>query len=232
MLRMWISRGLLGGSVAVIVVVGTLVPLAIVDPWIGISMAAVLSCGAAISLTNGKRMRSATRTMRRRRSLVTGVIDEQINALEVVQVSGRAPGEHSRLSRQNVMLNRSLCRVAELRGRLRGIADGTGLLTLVAVLAVGLVEVRRGYASVGLVVAAVSATRLLDGPVRTLGLAHDYSASGTGLTRKDSRLPPELQSRTGSCGARTAHGPPRHDRVPGRDRGRRTGLSDVDRSGR
>ena len=119
MLRMWISRGLLGGSVAVIVVVGTLVPLTIVDPWIGISMAAVLSCGAAISLTNGKRMRSATRTMRRRRSLVTGVIDEQINALEVVQVSGRAPGEHSRLSRQNVMLNRSLCRVAELRGRLR-----------------------------------------------------------------------------------------------------------------
>jgi ATP-binding cassette subfamily B protein len=174
MLRMWISRGLLGGSVAAIVVVGTLVPLAIVDPWIGISMAAVLSCGAAISLTNGKRMRSATRTMRRRRSLVTGVIDEQINALEVVQVSGRAPGEHSRLSRQNVMLNRSLCRVAELRGRLRGIADGTGLLTLVAVLAVGLVEVRRGYATVGLVVAAVSATRLLDGPVRTLGLAHDY----------------------------------------------------------
>lgn len=174
MLRMWISRGLLGGLVALIVLVGTIVTLSVLNPWIGLSIAAVLLLGAAASLTNGKRMRSATRMMRRRRSLVTGNVDEQINALPVIQVFGRSSGEYARLSRQNDALNRALCRVAELRGRLRGISAGSGLLAVVVVLAVGLIEVRRGYASVGLVVAAILVTRQLNTQVRTLGLAHDY----------------------------------------------------------
>ena len=174
MLRMWISRGLLGGLVAAIVVVGTIIALMILDPWIGLSITTVLAGGAAASLGSGKQMRSATRLMRRRRSLVTGNVDEQINALPVVQVFGRARGEYARLSRQNDALNRSLFRVAELRGRLRGISTASGLLAVVVVLAVGLIEVRRGYASVGLVVGSLLVTRQLNTPVRTLGLAHDY----------------------------------------------------------
>ncbi len=174
MLRMWISRGLLGGLVALIVLVGTIVALAILDPWIALSITTVLFYGAAASLTNGKKMRSATRTMRRRRSLVTGNIDEQINAMPVVQVFGRASGEYSRLSRQNDDLNVALCRIAELRGRLRGISAGSGLLAVVVVLGVGMLQVSRGYGSVGLALAAVLVTRQLNGPVRTLGLAHDY----------------------------------------------------------
>ena len=97
-----------------------------------------------------------------------------MNALLVVQVFGRSAGEYSRLTRQNDSLNRALFRVAELRGRLRGIASASGLLTVIAVLGVGLIEVRRGTASVGLVVASIVVTRQLNVPVRTLGLAHDY----------------------------------------------------------
>jgi len=174
MLRMWISRGLLGGLVAVLVLVGTIVVLVVLNPWIGLAVSSVLLGGAAASLTNGKRMRQATRTMRRRRSVVTGNVDEQINALPVIQVFGRARGEYARLSRQNDALNRSLCLVAELRGRLRGISAASGLLAVVVVLAVGLMEVRHGYASVGLVVASILVTRQLNAQVRTLGLAHDY----------------------------------------------------------
>ncbi len=174
MLRMWLSRGLLGGVVALIVLSGTITVLAYLDLWIGLSVVAVVALGAATSLGSGRQMRRATRNMRRKRSLVTGNIDEQLNSLPVVQVFGRAPGEYARLSRQNDALNESLFRVAELRGRLRGVAATFGLLAVVAVLAVGLVEVERGYASVGLVVASALATRQLSGPVRTLGLAHDY----------------------------------------------------------
>ncbi len=174
MLRMWISRGLLGGLVAVIVLASTIVVLAFLNPWLGLAITGVLAAGAAGSLSNGKRMRSATRSMRRRRSLVTGNIDEQINSLAVVQVFGRSRGEFSRLDRQNVVLTDSLNRVATLRGRLRGISSAAGLLAVVVVLAVGLLEVRQGNGSVGLVVAAILVTRQLNAPVRTLGLAHDY----------------------------------------------------------
>jgi ATP-binding cassette, subfamily B, bacterial len=174
MLRMWISRGLLGGLVALIVVVGTVTVLIVLNPWLGIAIVAVLSGGAAASLASGRAMRAATVTMRRRRSLVMSNIDEQMTALPVVQVFGRSAGEYARLSRQNDSLNRGLFRVAELRGRLRGLSSSTGLLAVVAVLAVGLVEVRRGTASLGLVVACILVTRQLNAPVRTLGLAHDY----------------------------------------------------------
>jgi ATP-binding cassette, subfamily B, bacterial len=112
--------------------------------------------------------------MRRRRSLLIGNLDEQLHSLSVVQVFGRSGGEYARLSRQNDSLNRALGRVAALRGRLRCITGGLALISLVALLLVGLLEIRRGTASVGLVVAALIASRMLVAPVRTLGLAHDY----------------------------------------------------------
>ena len=174
MMRTWISRGLLGGTVALIVLVPTLAVFVVLNYRIGLVLVAVLAVGAAVSLANGLAVRRATRTMRRRRALLISNLDEQINALPVVQVFGRSRGEFTRLSQQNDSLNRALYRVAELRGRLRGIASVTALLAVVAVLAIGLLEVRRGTATVGLVVAAVVMSRLMTTPVRTLGLAHDY----------------------------------------------------------
>jgi ABC-type multidrug transport system fused ATPase/permease subunit len=174
MLRTWISRGLLGGTVALIVLVPAVTALVVLNYRVGLLLVAVLAAGAAASLSNGHAMRRATRTMRRRRSLLISNLDEQINALPVVQVFGRSRAEYTRLSRQNESLNRALFRTAELRGRLRGISSTVALLAVVAVLFVGLLEVRRGTASVGLVVAALITSRLLISPVRTLGLAHDY----------------------------------------------------------
>jgi ATP-binding cassette subfamily B protein len=174
MTRMWLSRGLLGGLVALIVLLGTVTVLVVLTPWIGLAIVTVLAGGAALSLASGRAMRAATSSMRRRRSLVMSNIDEQMNSLPVVQVFGRSAGEYARLSRQNDSLNRGLFLVAELRGRLRGISSASGLLAVVAVLAVGLVEVRRGTASVGLVFGSILVARQLNAPVRTLGLAHDY----------------------------------------------------------
>ena len=173
MLRTWVSRGLLAGLVALIVLVPTLAALTVLNHRIGLTLVAVLACGAAVSLLSGRPVRRATRSMRRRRSLLISNLDEQLHSLSVVQVFGRSSGEYTRLSRQNESMNRSLYRVAELRGRLRGITAAAALLSIVAVLFVGLVEVRNGTASVGLVVAALVMTRLLVTPVRTLGLAHD-----------------------------------------------------------
>ncbi|MET1155834.1 ABC transporter transmembrane domain-containing protein [Arthrobacter sp.] len=174
MTRMWISRGVLGGLIAAMVLGGTLTVLFFLNFWMALAIVATVSAGSAASFAAGQRMRQATRVMRRRRSLVMSNLDEQLNAQPVAQVFGRSAGEYARLSHQNDELTRALVRVARLRGYLRGIAAAFSLLALGAVLAVGLFEVRQGTASIGLVVGFVVVTRQLSGPVRTLGLAHDY----------------------------------------------------------
>lgn len=174
MLRTWISRGLLGGLVSLVVLVGVIGVLSWLNPWIGLTCLVVILAGSALSLAQGAAMRSATRVMRRRRSLLTSNVDEQLGALNVVQAFGRSGGERNRLRRQNNSLNRSLFRIAELRGRLRGLSTGTALLMVVAVLAIGAVEVRRGAADLAMVIAVLTVVRQLTPHVRTIGLAHDY----------------------------------------------------------
>lgn len=174
MTRMWISHGILGGIMAAVVLVGTLGVLMFLSSWMTMAILAALCTGAALSLAAGRAMRRATRAMRRRRSLVMSNIDEQLNAHAVVQVFGRSAGEFARLSRQNDALTRALIRVARLRGYLRGISTAFSLIVVGVVLTVGMFEIRRGSASVGLVVAFVVVARQLSGPVHRLGLAHDY----------------------------------------------------------
>lgn len=174
MLRMWLSRGQLQGSSAAITLVAGLTGAFILDRAMACALAAVLCLGAAVSLYSGQTMRAATRTMRRRRSLVIGNIAEQINALAVTQVSGRTGGEYARLSRQNDSLNRALGRVATLRGRLRGIATGTSMVATAAVVATGVVEARNGAVLPSTVLLEVLVARFLTRSVRTLGLMHDY----------------------------------------------------------
>jgi ABC-type multidrug transport system fused ATPase/permease subunit len=174
MLRMWLSRGQLQGSSAAITLVAGLTGAFLLDWPMACALLAVLCVGATASLHSGRAMRTATRTMRRRRSLVIGNIAEQINALAVTQVAGRAAGEFARLSRQNDSLNRALGRVAALRGRLRGLATGTSMVATAAVVAVGVVEARGGAVLPTTVLLEVLIARFLTRSVRTLGLMHDY----------------------------------------------------------
>lgn len=174
MLRMWISRGRLSGLVALIVLAITLTVMAFLSIWITLAFISVTAIGAALSLARGDGVRRSTQVMRRRRSALTSNIDEQVHSLAVPQVFGRSAGEYARLSRQNDSLTRSLIKVANLRGVLRAITLSTGQLTIVAVLAVGALEIYRGQVTIAVVVAAITITRQLSGPIRTLGLAHDY----------------------------------------------------------
>ena len=174
MIRMWLSRGLLIGTSSAIVLLAGMTAAIWLEPAMGLVLVGMLCLGAMASLASGGPMRRATRVMRRHRSLLIGNIDEQINALEVVQMAGRLRGEHSRLSRQNDSLTRALIRMAWLRAWLRGLAFASGLLGTVAVLAVGVIQVYAGATTVAVVVTEVLISRFLTRPVRALGLAHDY----------------------------------------------------------
>jgi ATP-binding cassette, subfamily B, bacterial len=174
MFRTWISRGLARGIVSGIVVVAGAGVLLALAPLLSVTLLTVLGAGSLLSLRLGRKLRGVTRTVRRRRSLLASTVDEQIHALAVVQAFGRTQGEARRFERQNQALTRSLFREAGVRAALRAVAGTSAVLAAVAVVVVGYLEVSAGRTTPGVVVAALAAVRALSGPVRNLGLAHDY----------------------------------------------------------
>jgi ATP-binding cassette subfamily B protein len=174
MLRTWISRGIARGIVSLIVLIGGTAILAYLDPWIALAVLGVLVVGAALSLVAGNQLRRTTRWVRRKRTLLTSNVDEQVSSLATVQAFGRSAGEFARMARQNDSLTRTLRREARIRGLLRGIASGTAWLAMIPVLLVGAFEVSLGRSSLATVVTAATAARFLIGTVRDLGLTHDY----------------------------------------------------------
>lgn len=174
MLRTWISRGLSRGAVALVSLIGCLVAVAWISPMTAIAITACFVTGSVASMLVGRRLQRVTAIVRRRRSLLTSNVDEQVNALSVVQVFGRTRGEVARLSRQNDDLTEPLLREARLRGFLRGLSSATGWMALTVAFAIGAYEVSLGRIDIGGVFAAIIATRLMQGYARSLGLAHDY----------------------------------------------------------
>lgn len=174
MLRTWISRGIGRGVIAGIIVAGGTIFLGVINVRIALIVLAIFAIGLLASMREGKRLARLTRAVRRRRSLVTSNLDEQINALAVVQLFGRSRGERSRLSRQNDAMTRFLIREANVRGVLRGISTGAGWAAVLTVLAMGAFDVSAGRMSMGALAAAITVVRYMNSPVRNLGFAHDY----------------------------------------------------------
>lgn len=174
MFRTWISRGLARGIVATLVMLAGTAVLAYLSPLMAGVLIGLLLGAAAMSLSAGRRLRRLTRWVRRKRSLLTSNVDEQLAALATVQAFGRTQGELQRLSRQNDSMTITLIREARVRGTLRGIAAGSTWLALVAVLAVGASELAVGSMTVGGVVAAMGVVLQMSLSMRQLSLAHDY----------------------------------------------------------
>ena len=215
MLRTWISRGLLGGAVALIILLPAVTAMVVLNHRLGLVLIAVLAAGAAVSLASGHAMRRATRTMRRRRSLLISNLDEQINALPVVQVFGRSWGEYTRLSRQNdfphprPVPNRGAARTAA-RHQLGGGAD------------------RRRRGARGR--AAGGTPRIGDGRAGGRRTDHESAARHAGpharpgprllaplpgLAAEGARVPAQLRPQARPARSRAAARPQRGHRVPG-----------------
>lgn len=174
MLRTWISRGIGRGSIGLIVTVAGLAAIAWLSPLMAVATALTFLIGAASSLTLGRRLRRFTAAVRRRRSVLTSNVDEQLHTLSVIQLFGRSAGEYTRLSRQNDIMTKALVREAQIRGRMRGVAAGAGWMAVVAAFATGVLALADGYITLGMLVAALAGVRHLGAPVRSVGLAHDY----------------------------------------------------------
>jgi ATP-binding cassette subfamily B protein len=174
MLRTWISRGIAPAIVAVLVTGAGVLAIGWFDPWMGLGLLFALLGGSALSLALGMWLRDTTRRVRRRRSLLTSNLQEQLGALATVQALGHGAGEYNRLSDQNDAMTSTLLREVVIRSILRSIASLSAWISILVVLGLGAVEVSAGRASIGVVVSAAIAARFLTSNVRDIGLAHDY----------------------------------------------------------
>ncbi len=183
-LRTWLSRGLARGIVNAITVVGGIGLVVYLNVLAGAAVVGILLIGTAISLAAGDRVRRSTRNVRWRRSLLASNIAEQLRSLAVVQVFGRAAGEHSRLTHQSNDLLGADKRMVTTRGWLRAISSAVGSLAVVAVVIVGAYAIPRKQATIGDMVAAITAIRFLSGPIRILGRVNEYWQAGQVSKRK------------------------------------------------
>lgn len=182
--RTWISRGLARGIASGCVLIGVVVAFTVIDWIIGLAVVATLMAGAAAAVLWGYQVRRTTRAVRWRRSLLASNVAEQIQRLAVVQTFGREQGEADRLARQNDDLLGALERAAGARGVLRFWTAAAGSLAVGAVLVVGVLELDRQRVTLGGVLAAMTAARLLVNPVRTLGRAYEYHQAAQVSRRK------------------------------------------------
>ncbi|NNC47434.1 MAG: ABC transporter ATP-binding protein [Sphingomonas sp.] len=174
MLRTWLSRGIARGLIAGLSLVATLAVLARFSWPIALSIVFALIVGAIASAWAGRRLAKYTTRVRRRRSTLTSNIDEQVHALASVQLFNRLDGERNRLERQNESLTSALMQEAWWRAALRGLSAATSWSALVVALMTGFILLRHGLTDLGTIVAALIATRLMQGYVTTLSLSHDY----------------------------------------------------------
>lgn len=173
MLRTWVSRGIARSTVGGIVATTCACALVIISPLLAATAGVVFALGFVISYLQGLAMGRATRRVRRRRSLLTSNVDEQVNALSVIQMFSRTKGEYARLSRQNDALTDALILEARIRGGLRASSAGTGWAAMLAVLTVGALTMPSGV-EIGTIAAALTAVRYLSGAVQSLAYAHEY----------------------------------------------------------
>ncbi len=174
MLRTWISRGMGRGIIALFSTIACVAVLSMISWRIALACTSCMIAGTLGSMLLGRRLQKLTGRVRRRRSLLTSNIDEQVNALAVVQIFGRSGGEANRLARQSAWMTKALVDEARLRGLLRGLSTATGWIALVLALGIGAIDVMDGAVDLGAVLAAIIVVRQMQGYFRTMGLAHDY----------------------------------------------------------
>ena len=145
-----------------------------INPALAATVAGVLVIGGTATLARGKTLHSAVREARRRRARLAGDISERIALMPVVQMFSQVRREHRRIARRSRDLRDAMIARARVVGTLRGLAEATAGLSLVAILAAGAHEVAQGRASLGAIVAAMFVLGLLTPALRDLSRVYEY----------------------------------------------------------
>lgn len=178
--RRWACLGLAKLAVAVPLITGCLLALALASPVVAGAVAAVLLVGTVAVRVTTPRLRAADRRARNRRARVSGQVTERIAQRLVVQAFGREDAERRELRRSGRRLERAMVRRARIIGLVRALGEATTLLATATALVVA------GPAGLDAAAAAsvLAVIGVLAAPLRDLARVAEYrTASDVALDK-------------------------------------------------
>jgi ABC-type multidrug transport system fused ATPase/permease subunit len=187
-LRLWISRGLSRGVVAVTSIVVTLIVLLVVAPFIGLTIAASLALTGLAAFALGPALDRSTRKVRRRRTRMLKHAQERLQQLHVIETVGDSTGERRVLARKSDALARASIARAGLIGVLRSIGEAGAAAASIGALLIGAMLAGLAMATPGAVVAAMLLAGLLSPKMQDLTRAFEYWTSARISIEKQARF--------------------------------------------
>lgn len=166
-LRVWVSRGVVGGVVALSTLAGGLIALVWLDGPIALAVAVCIALTLLAQASMGATLQQRQRDLRRARTRLATDVMERVQSLGVVQSSGQQRRERRRVRSRSDELRSRAESFARTSGINLGVSDGASLLMAGVVFAIGLRGGPQGP-SPGDLAAALVLVRLLGRPVRLL----------------------------------------------------------------
>lgn len=168
-LKQWVGDGLARIAAAAITVAALLSILTVRNPFLGAALALTMAAGGAVLLLVGRPLDAAVRELRRRRGALAGFVSSRLAGVTSIRLMARARGERKKVAGRTEALNRASKRRAWLSGGMRGIAQLTGALLILATLLAGMREIAASRLTPGEVVAALSLVGLLAAAMHDFG---------------------------------------------------------------
>ncbi len=172
--RRWISLGIVRIVVSGAIICTTLALLFMINWVLSLIAAMLIAAGIVTNIRIGESLRNVARETRKRRSRLTGNINEKLARMSVVQVFGRREDEIKRVRRQSAHLRKSLVNRAGKIGSVRGVTHCCAALAVMAVLFVGVQQVSNGRTTPGMVAAAMVVIGFLVPALKNLGRVNEY----------------------------------------------------------
>ena len=195
-LRSWVSRGLLQGTAAALVIVSSVAIVVVLNPLTGAVLAGFLVAGGLLSVRSADRIGAAAREVGKIRSRLADRVFDHVSGRLVPRGFNRVDGEMTRVRRLSDRLTTRNEALAAQRASVRGLADAWSQITALAVALAGFFEVGAGRTTPGTVVAAVLISRQLTSPMRRVMQMPDHRARARRIVRRLGRT--EATPTTGS----------------------------------
>lgn len=179
-LRRWAALGLAKLAVAVPLLAGCLVALALASPVIAAAAFAVVAAGIVATAAVSPPLRERTRQARRVRSRVAAHVTEHVGNRMVMQAFGQTDAERRQVRRRGLRLGRAMVARAVMIGVVRAIGEGTTLLAAGAAVFTALLV----GATPAAAAAALAVIGIMTGPLRDLSRVAEYRSGAVVATEK------------------------------------------------
>lgn len=182
--RRWVSLGIVRIVMSGAIILSTLTILFLIDWALSLVTAVLIASGVLLNIQIGNSLRKIARNTRKRRSRLSGNINEKLACMSVVQVFGRREHEIQRVRKQSVNLKRAMVKRASKIGQIRGITHCGAALAVTAVLYTGVFQVASGQTTPGTVAAAMVVIGFLVPALKNLGRVYEYYQDATVARQK------------------------------------------------